>query len=69
MELLDKHFSKTKDAMIELENSLKELEESAKYSLLNNDKMSSKVLMLNKAINDKIIEIDSIINTLSGALK
>ena len=69
MECSDKHFNKTKMAILELEESLRELEIASNQSIEINNKLSSKVLVLNKAINQKIVEIDSIINTLNGALK
>lgn len=56
-------------AILELEESLRELEIASNQSIEKNNKLSSKVLVLNKAINQKIVEIDSIINTLNGALK
>ena len=65
----DKYFNKTKQAIKELEESLLELKSAGGAAVNQNKELSLKINHLNSEINQKVEDIENIINTLSGALK
>ncbi len=65
----DKYFNKTKQAIKELEESLLELKSAGGVAVNQNKELSLKINHLNSEINQKVEDIENIINTLSGALK
>ena len=65
----DKYFNKTKQVIRELEDTLLELKSAGGGIVNQNKELSLKINHLNSEINQKVEDIEKIINTLSGALK
>ena len=69
MELFEKHFDKTKVAILELEQNLDLLKANAKTCVHEKKLLDEKVVELRREIDDKVLKIEKIIDNLNGAIK
>lgn len=69
MDLFDKHFDKTKIAILELEQNLELLKNNARVCVEQKNELDSKVEKMKEEINNKVLKIEKIIDKLDGALK
>lgn len=69
MEQTSKYFTKTAEALQNLNNNVSALENAAEAELTAQAELKADKSMLKEAIEAKVQHIDSIIKTLNGALK
>ena len=69
MELFEKHFDKTKVAILELEQNLDLLKANASACVHEKNLLDEKVVELRREIDDNVLKIEKIIDNLNGAIK
>lgn len=69
MESNAKYFPQTSAALQSLKETVAQLDEIAGESVAKNNELSEKLTTLRQQINEKVSRIDSVIETLSKAVK